>query len=89
MTFDGYWEMNEKAADERRQQLEEHFWVIRDAKGRDVTPAKTHATAEAAWRECVREPFTRADYEQKGYRAVNIEVAAVRRAMQDAKRYVS
>lgn len=77
MTYDAYYEMTLNANERRADDLKKWFWVIRDAKGKDVTPPKTYSTEEEAWDAITRTPFTVADYKQKGYYAVMIDLQLI------------
>ena len=76
MSFDGFWEIGEQRAEERRQALEKSFWVIRDGSGTDVVPPKTFSTEQDAWKAVVKAPFDIGDYQRKGYTAAHIDAAA-------------
>lgn len=77
-TYDAYWEMNEEAVERRQNELKNTFWIIRDANKKDIVKPKEYLTEEEAWKAVVDPPFSKEDYQKKGYCAVRIDVTKLK-----------
>lgn len=93
-TYDGYWDLAEKRAEERQSRLNEEFYAVRNNKGEYLSSrgwvsrlaeATRYDESNEAWADLIKKydgVMTATELQSKGYAVEHVNLKAVRESVQ-------